>query len=116
MPFCKVLFCVLSGIVLLAGCAGNRCGGVNVRAIEYRGWSGSVEITSDTVRVVVVPAIGRIMYYGFIDGQNVLYENPALFGRTLKDGPLKENGESIWAAFGGNRIWPTEENLSLIHI
>jgi hypothetical protein len=99
---------VISFICL--GCGGNHCDGVNVKVIEYRGWADSVELTNDTVRVVVVPAIGRIMHYGFIDGQNVLYENPALFGKTLKDAPLEENGEPVWAAFGGDRVWPTEEN------
>ena len=106
MSYSRTLFYILALAVCFI-CFG--CGGVNVKVIEYRGWGESVELTNDTVRVVVVPAIGRIMHYGFIDGQNVLYENPALFGRTLQDGPLEENGEPIWAMFGGDRIWPTEE-------
>ena len=108
----KKLCFVFAGVIplLVCGCAANRQDTVNIRTIEYRGWADSVELTNDTVRVVVVPAIGRIMSYGFIDSENVLYENPAFFGRTLKDEPLKENGRPIWAEFGGDRIWPTEES------
>jgi len=82
-----------------------------VREITYRGWDNAVEITSEEARVVVVPAIGRIMFYGPIDGDNVLWENPAFFGKTLPPGqPYTENGSVIWANFGGDKVWPTEQS------
>jgi hypothetical protein len=80
--------------------------------IDYKGWDGAVELTNGDVRVVVVPAIGRIMHYGYAGGTNLLWENAALLGRTLPEGDvLKEHAEAVWANFGGDRIWPTEERL-----
>lgn len=88
---------------------------VNVQKIDYRGWKDSVEITNDWVRVVIVPAIGRIMHYGFSDAENILYEVPEFYGKTLQGSePLQENGEPIWASFGGDRIWPSEENMFVV--
>ncbi|MBN2201591.1 hypothetical protein JW777_06550 [bacterium] len=58
---------------------------VSVQFIEYHGWRDSVDIRNAECRVVVVPAIGRIMHYGFRDGENMLWENPALSGIRLPD-------------------------------
>jgi len=85
---------------------------VSVRQTSFHGWNGAVEMTNGTVRVVVVPAIGRVMHYGFIGGPNLLWENAALQGHQLPEGDmLRERGEAVWANFGGDRIWPTEEKL-----
>jgi len=81
-----------------------------VRVVDYHGWRGSVELTNGAVRVVVVPAIGRVMHLGLADGPNLLWENPALAGRTLPGAPLVENGQPVWANFGGDRVWPSEES------
>ncbi|MDO8944066.1 MAG: hypothetical protein Q7U75_12835, partial [Desulfobacterales bacterium] len=53
--------------------------------------------------VVVVPAIGRIMHFGFVGGDNVLWENRALDGKAL-DGAQKE-----WLNLGGDKSWPSPE-------
>lgn len=81
-----------------------------MRTIDYHGWSGSLELANGAVRVVVVPAIGRVMHLGLADGPNLLWENAALAGRTLPGTPLVENGEPVWANFGGDRVWPSEES------
>ncbi|HXY40524.1 MAG TPA: hypothetical protein VEQ10_12690 [Vicinamibacteria bacterium] len=78
--------------------------------IDYHGWGGSLELRNDAVRVVVVPAIGRVMHLGLTDEPNLLWENAALAGRTLPGTPLVENGRPVWANFGGDRVWPTEES------
>ncbi len=95
---------------LVAGEASAARAQVNVRTIEYLGWSGSVELTNGELRVVVVPAIGRVMHLGLAGGPNLLWENPALAGKTLSGAPLVENGQPVWANFGGDRVWPSEES------
>jgi hypothetical protein len=83
---------------------------LKVRTIEYHGWKDSVEITNPDCRVVVVPAIGRILYYGFRDGENNLWENPALTGSRLPDpGAGSFPGTMEWMNFGGDKVWPMEQ-------
>ncbi len=74
-----------------------------------------MELNNGIVRVIVVPSIGRIMHYGFIDGTNILYEDSTHFGKTLDQGsPLIQDGQPVWAAFGGDRIWPSEEGQFVV--
>jgi hypothetical protein len=82
-----------------------------VQQITYSGWKNSIEITNDQARVVVVPAIGRIMFYGFLDGDNILYNNAVYAGKTLPSNqPYMENGTMAWANFGGDKVWPTQQS------
>lgn len=85
---------------------------VNVKEIEYQGWKNSVEISNGDVRVVVVPAIGRIMHYGFADGDNILWSDPQFHGQVLPDGVpnLDEEGQFAWTNFGGDKVWPNEQS------
>jgi len=85
-------------------------GQVEVRTIEYCGWAESVEIANADARVVVVPAIGRIMYFGFRDGDNVLWNDARQYGRVLPPGgAFEEDGKLAWTNFGGDKVWPTEQ-------
>jgi hypothetical protein len=83
---------------------------LKVRTFQYHGWKDSVEITNADCRVVVVPEIGRILHYGFRDGDNVLWENPALSGIRLPDpGAGAFPGTTEWLNFGGDKVWPMEQ-------
>ena len=111
------IFILFSAIAIIActiaGCRFPKVAGrVNIKKIEYHGWKDALEITNNKVSVVVVPAIGRIMHYGYIGADNLLYHDPALYGKTLTEGkPLEQDSQPIWATFGGDRIWPSEENM-----
>lgn len=84
---------------------------VVVKLVEYNGWSNSVELTNDLVRVVVVPSVGRVMFYGLKGGENLLWENPEFAGKTLVKGEyLREEGKPVWANFGGDKVWPTQQD------
>ena len=86
-------------------------GEVTVSNITYNGWQESYELNNGLVKVIVVPAIGRIMYYDFVDGDNILWDDPSLYGKTLPYGqPYTENGQVTWANFGGDKVWPTEQS------
>ena len=71
---------------MLAALAAPAMAQVTVEKIEYEGWANSIEIANPDVRVVVVPAIGRIMHYGLVGGENILWSDPKLHGQVLPDG------------------------------
>ncbi|MFA4028379.1 MAG: hypothetical protein GDYSWBUE_000259 [Candidatus Fervidibacterota bacterium] len=93
---CTIAFCLSIGVAVSQ---------VKVDQIVYRGWEHSYRITNGIVEVVVVPQIGRIMSYRFIDGDNVLWENEKWFGKLRRDAKPNE-----WANFGGDKVWPGPQN------
>lgn len=71
---------------------------VAIEPTTYHGWKDALRLTNGTVEVVVVPALGRILRYGFVKGVNLIWEDPALSGQpaNAKTSPR----------FGGNKAWP----------
>lgn len=56
-----------------------------VIAITHTGWDGSflLNAASPSVKAVIAPAVGgRIVHYS-LEGENILWENPDAFGKTL---------------------------------
>ena len=103
---------LLSSGLLVAMLAVPALAGVRVSEVEYLGWENSVEITNGSIRVVVVPPIGRIMHYGLVGGENVLWSDSQHHGQVLPDGKpnLDEEGELTWTNFGGDKVWPNEQS------
>ena len=82
-----------------------------MQSINYRGWENSIELRNSVVRVVVVPAVGRILHYGFAGGENLLFVDPNHVGQVnTHPGPAIVDGEPGWVHYGGDRVWPTEED------
>jgi hypothetical protein len=83
---------------------------VEVKKVNYKGWKNSIEISNGEVKLVVVPAIGRIMHYGFVDGDNIIWSDPQFHGQTLPGEPNKDDeGAYIWTNFGGDKVWSNEQ-------
>jgi len=81
---------------------------IKTELINYKGWANAVQITNNEIKVVVVPQIGRIIYYGYLNEDNLLYENPQFEGKTYSaENPYEVDGQPGHASFGGDRIWPT---------
>src|SRR3982750_3663343 len=72
---------------------------MSVEKTAYQGWPEAYRLSNGTVDVVVVPAIGRIMRYGPVGRQNLLWKTPRPAGKPASPG--KE-----WANFGGDKVWP----------
>jgi hypothetical protein len=72
---------------------------VTVTRVNYHGWPGAYRLANGTVDLVIVPAVGRILRYGFLGGPNALWENPAVAGK-----PGQFTGD--WNNIGGDKIWP----------
>lgn len=70
---------------------------------RYHAWNDALRLSNRFVEVVAVPAVGRVMSFRFVDGQNILWEDPALRGRR-GDASGKE-----WVNFGGDKTWPSPE-------
>ncbi|MER3474966.1 MAG: hypothetical protein C4335_13290 [Armatimonadota bacterium] len=95
----------MRGAVLLLG-VGILCSAVwaqRVERVSYRGWQDCYRLTNGTVEVIVVPAIARVVHYGFVGKPNVLWVNPATEGKPVKPGEWPNHGgEKAW-------IWPQDE-------
>jgi hypothetical protein len=78
---------------------------VSVRREAYHGWTDCYRMSNGTIDLVYVPQIGRLMRYGYVNGPNMLWENPDLRGKTAPaTGEAKE-----WANFGGDKLWPAPQ-------
>jgi hypothetical protein len=65
--------------------------------ISYRGWNNAYRISNRNVQLFVLADVGpRIIWYGPIDGENVLHEVGADAGRT---------GGREFRLYGGHRLW-----------
>ncbi len=89
------------------GLKGEPSGSV-VTEITYRGWSKSFQMSNGKAEVTIVPAIGRIMQFGFAGEEGVLWENRSLDGRLLEP-TAKDWNKSDWINVGGDKTWPSPE-------
>ncbi|NQT26836.1 DUF4380 domain-containing protein [candidate division KSB1 bacterium] len=81
-----------------------------MKRVTYQGWEDAIEIQNNSIRIVIVPQIGRIMHFGPVDGPNLIWINPELEGKILTDfSPELESPDSEWANFGGDKVWPVEQ-------
>jgi hypothetical protein len=100
------------GFLLLAGLATSGCTGpaalrtpVSITSTNYAGWANSYVLRSASAEVVVAPAVGRVMRFGFAGEDSVLWENPVLLGK-----PLSKNPWSTPGSFGGDKTWPAPQS------
>ena len=83
---------------------------IKIKKIEYKGWKNAIEISNLEIKILVVPEIGRIMHFSFLDGQNIFYENEQLEGIELNTGEyFTENNIKQAPNLGGNRVLPCSE-------
>src|SRR5215510_340423 len=78
-----VLACVGCLLAVLFASAKDKSKGVRLET--YNGWNDSLMLNAPgaKVKAVVVPAIGgRVAHYS-LGGENIIYENPGSYGKTL---------------------------------
>lgn len=98
-------FSLLAAVCLVSSTA---TAGVTITRTNYHGWPDSYIISNGKVTAAVVPAIGRIMQFGYVGEEGVFWENPALAGR-LADSQLTVWASKDWVNFGGDKTWPSPE-------
>ena len=59
---------------------------LSIERTEYKGWVDAIHLNNGEVKLVVVSQIGRIMNYGFIGDENILWLDPETQGTVLPDG------------------------------
>ncbi|MGB7156835.1 MAG: hypothetical protein WBD40_02140 [Tepidisphaeraceae bacterium] len=98
MTFPSILGSML--VALLLGCATARePARAPINQTNYHGWPDAIRLCNGTVELIVVPSIGgRIIRYGYVGGENFLWENEKLAGAAPSTQPYKN--------FGGDKAWP----------
>ncbi len=65
-------------------------------------WEKTI-LRSESAEVTIVPAIGRIMQFGFIGEPGIFWNAPELLGKPA------DPARTEWQNFGGEKVWPAPE-------
>ncbi len=79
--------------------------------ITYKDYGRCISVSNGIVKVIVTEDFGpRIVFYGYVDGQNVLFDNPSIF-ENIEDEPFKKyfGKEKFYNHYGGHRLWTSPE-------
>lgn len=79
-------------------------GNLTITRTNYHGWEDSVVLENGLARVVIVPAVGRVMEFGFIGEESPFWQKESLLGKA----PDPKSGD--WANFGGDKTWPSPQS------
>ena len=84
---------------------------------SYKDYGKALEIENGVIRAVVTLDIGpRIIFFGFIGGQNIMCDNRELLGGKTDGDYQKLFGEGKkWENLGGHRIWAAPEEWPLTY-
>ena len=83
---------------------------IQIKTITYKGWKNAVEISNLEIKLIVIPETGRIIFFGFLNGENLFYENKELAGVEFKVGEyFTSNSQKQAPNVGGNRVLPCSE-------
>jgi hypothetical protein len=92
-------------LACIAFLAAAQTGAVTVAKVDYHGWADCWRIANGDVELVVVPRIGRVMRFGYINGKNVLWENDALSGLAFPIDP------QTYRDYGGDKLRVAPQSL-----
>jgi hypothetical protein len=74
---------------------------------NYHGWSNSIVMGNGKVETAIVPAVGRLMQFRFVDqDEGPFWENAKMYG--------KQPAANLWdtpGAFGGDKVWPAPQSV-----
>lgn len=69
--------------------------------IAYGGWEKCIRLSNGKIELITTLEVGpRIIRFGFVDGENIFYEDPNQMGKTLGD---------AFRLYGGHRLWVSPE-------
>ena len=99
--FCLgLLFTLVCGWVVIANFPAN----MTVTQTNYQGWQNSYILSNGQIEAVVVPAVGRVMQFRFLGGEDTFWQNPQVYGKTANPNSLE------WDNFGGDKPWPAPQS------
>jgi hypothetical protein len=82
----------------------GKAGVVQVKRASYRGWSDALVITNGLVEAVIVPAVGRVMQFRFVNEEGVFWESDDWAGKA------PNASSNTWSNFGGDKAWPAPQS------
>ncbi len=86
---------LLAGLFLIA----------TLHAESFHGWNDAIILKNGVAAVVIVPSIGRVMNFSFLDKSGQPTEGP-LWNNRQMDGKPVDPTSSQWGNFGGDKSWP----------
>ncbi|MDD5140012.1 MAG: hypothetical protein PHY43_07120 [Verrucomicrobiales bacterium] len=79
----------------------------NITVTSYHGWANSIVMRNSQVEVVIVPAVGRIMQFRFLDqADGPFWENSSMYGQQPSATSWNNPG-----SFGGDKAWPSPQSV-----
>jgi hypothetical protein len=81
----------------------RKTSAAKIERLAWGGWAEAYRLSNGDAELVVVPAVSRLLHYGFAGGANLLWQNAAVAGRPP--------GVEQWTNYGGSKtwIWPEHE-------
>ncbi|MBI4662536.1 MAG: hypothetical protein HY735_27290 [Verrucomicrobia bacterium] len=74
---------------------------------NYHGWSNSIVLSNGQVETAIVPAVGRVMQFRFVDqAEGPFWENIKLYGKQ----PAANSWDTA-GSFGGDKVWPAPQSV-----
>ena len=76
--------------------------------VEFAGWRDCIRLADGAIELIVTTAVGpRIISARRADGENLLWVDPEVAGRT---------GGDEWRSYGGHRLWLAPETLERTYV
>jgi len=98
-----VICAVYAAVITSTGSAEE----VSIEKVNYKGWSNAYKMTNGTVELIAVADVGpRILHFGMVGKENILYVDPNTAGAT---------GGDEWKGYGGHRLWIAPEHEVLTY-
>ncbi|MCC6233500.1 MAG: DUF4380 domain-containing protein [Verrucomicrobiales bacterium] len=76
---------------------------IQIKVGTFLGWERSLRISNGEVEALVIPAIGRVMHFGFAGEASPFWDDPTLRGRAA------DSSSAEWINFGGDKSWPAPQ-------
>lgn len=85
---------------------------IQIKETEYQNFGRCVHISNGIIEVMVTIDVGpRLIYFGLVNGENMLYTDPARQYRSFGEEFNQLYGEdAIFYNYGGHRLWLSPES------
>lgn len=94
-------------LLLLCGSAvaqSAKSGQIQIKRAAYRGWPEAIFLSNRLVEAVIVPAVGRVMQFRFVNEDSVFWESDDWAGK------MPNAASTTWSNFGGDKAWPAPQS------
>jgi hypothetical protein len=82
----------------------TKTSSTTIKRETYRGWPDALVLSNGEVEVVIVPAVGRVMQFRFVNEEGVFWESEEWAGKS------PNAAASTWGNFGGDKAWPAPQS------